>query len=137
MFCRELAAQVRGVTDRIEAKGARVVFIGNGSPAMANAFKEDYDVGSPLYTDPTLAVYNAAGLKRGMGNVFKALANVPRALFKGHFQGRTQGDALQQGGVLVVDTEGRVRYRFTSETGGHHPDLEDVIARIPEAAAAA
>ena len=26
MFCRELAAQVRGVTDRIEQKGARVIF---------------------------------------------------------------------------------------------------------------
>ena len=130
MFCRELAAQVRGVTDRIEQKGARVIFIGNGTPAMATMFKEDFAVRSPLYTDPSLEVYEAAQLKRGLGSVLRAIKNVPRALTKGHMQGRTQGDALQQGGVLIVDTSGAIRYRYTSEVGGDHPDLEDVIAHV-------
>jgi hypothetical protein len=131
MFCRELAAQVRGVTDRIEQKGARVVFIGNGTPAMAGMFKEDFDVRSPLYTDPTLKVYQAADLKRGFGSILRTIKNAPRALAGGHFQGRTKGDPLQQGGVLVVDTKGEIRYRFASNEAGDHPNLEDVIAKLP------
>jgi AhpC/TSA antioxidant enzyme len=125
---------VRGENDKIESKGARVVFIGNGTPTMAAAFREDFDVRSPLYTDPTLGVYKAAGLQRGFGSILKLLGNVPRALFKGHFQGLTKGDGPQQGGVLVIDAGGSVRYRFVSETAGHHPDLADVIVQIPEPA---
>src|SRR6187397_2846565 len=102
MFCRELAAQLRGVEGRIREKGATVTFIGNGSVAMANAFKEDFHVTSPLYTDPSLEVYALAGMKRGMGSLWKAAKNAPRALKAGHLQGLTKGDALQQGGVLVV-----------------------------------
>ncbi len=131
MFCRELAAQVRGVTDRIEAKGAAVVFIGNGTPAMAAMFKEDFDVRSPLYTDPSLAVFKAAEMKRGLGKLWKSVFYAPRALAGGHLQGRTQGDAAQQGGVLVVDRQGEVLYRFASDAPGVHANLEDVIAAIP------
>ena len=88
MFCRELAAQVRGVTPDIEKKGARVVFIGNGTPFMAQAFKEDFGVTSALYTDPTLAVYEAAGMKRGMGSLWKTLKRAAGTLSEGHLQGR-------------------------------------------------
>jgi len=131
MFCRELAAQVRGVSDRIESKGAGVVFIGNGNATMAAAFKEDFDVRLPLYTDPSLEVYKAAQMHRGMGGIWKSIGYAPRALFSGHFQGRTQGDAMQQGGVLVVDPNGGVRYRFVSDAPGQHANLEEVIGALP------
>ncbi len=131
MFCRELAAQVRGVTPDIEKKGARVVFIGNGTPFMAQAFKEDFGVTSALYTDPTLAVYEAAGMKRGMGSLWKTLKRAAGTLSEGHLQGRTQGDAFQQGGVLVVDRSGDVMYAYVGQHAGDHPDLREVVAAVP------
>jgi peroxiredoxin len=134
MFCRELAAQVRGVTPEIERKGARVVFIGNGSPAMAQAFKEDFDVTSALYTDPSLEVYKAAGMKRGMGSLWKTMKRAAGALSEGHVQGRTQGDAFQQGGILVVDRTGDISYAHVSEHAGDHPELSEVVAAVPRTA---
>lgn len=108
-----------------------MTFIGNGSVAMANAFKQDFDVRSALYTDPTLEVYARAGMRRGITSVWKAAKNLPRALRAGHIQGLTKGDALQQGGVLVVDGEGAVVFRHNSDVAGDHPDLERVIDAIP------
>jgi AhpC/TSA antioxidant enzyme len=131
MFCRELAAQVRGVSDEIAKKGADVVFVGNGSPAMAKAFAEDFDVKSPLYTDPSLEAYKAASLQRGMGSIWSSIKKAPRALGGGFFQGLTKGDALQQGGIFVIGTDGSEVYRYASKFAGDHPELSDLIAALP------
>lgn len=118
------------MSKQIEERGARVVFVGNGSPMMASAFAEDFDVRSPLYTDPSLKVYEAVGLQRGMGSVWKTLKAAPRALKGGFVQGRTQGDAFQQGGILVVDREGRELYRYVSAFAGDHPSMDAVLGSL-------
>ncbi len=133
MFCRELAAQVRGVEDRIVQRGAGVTFIGNGNVVMANAFKEDFNVTSPLYTDPSLKVYGLAGMQRGLGSLWKAAKNAPRALAGGHLQGLRRGDGRQQGGVLVVSMSGDLLFEQRSEAAGDHPDLEQVIGALSQA----
>jgi hypothetical protein len=131
MFCRELAAQVRGVQEQILARGAQVVFIGNGTPAMAAGFARDFDIRAPLFTDPTLEAYRAAGLPRGLGSLLKTAKNAARTLAAGHRQGPTRGDTFQQGGVLVIGPAGDLRYRFSSETSGDHPPMAEVLAALP------
>lgn len=106
------------------------MFVGNGSPAMASAFAEDFDVRSPLYTDPSLSVYAAVGLHRGVGSLWGTMKAAPRALKGGFVQGRTQGDAMQQGGVLVVDREGRELYRHVSAFAGDHPSMDAILAAL-------
>ena len=98
---------------------------------MAKAFAEDFDVRSPLYTDPTLEAYRVAGLHRGMGSLWKTLKKAPRALGGGFIQGKTQGDSFQQGGIFVFDRGGRELYRYVSGFAGDHPPLDGVIAALP------
>lgn len=118
------------MSKQIEERGARAVFVGNGSPAMAAMFAEDYGVREPLYTDPSLKAYDAVGFHRGMGSLWGTLKAAPRAMGKGFFQGRTQGDALQQGGIVVVDASGEERYRYVSRFAGDHPSMDALVAAL-------
>jgi peroxiredoxin len=121
--------QVHGVRDQIEAKGAQLVFVGNGAPHMAKAFQEDYGITSQLFTDPSLAAYRALGLRK-TGKILKALAAAPRAMMAGFFQGKTQGDAMQIGGVFVVDKRGDVVFAHKSDAAGDHPSTDAILAAL-------
>jgi hypothetical protein len=125
---------LRGELDRIRKAGAELVFIGNGAPHFAEAFKKDYDIVSPLYTDPSRKAYDAAGLKHGAGNVLKSMKHALRAMSKGHFQTRVQGSAWQQGGVLVIDRGGDLLYSYASQEGGDHPPVSDIHAALARTA---
>ena len=115
-------AQLGHITDAIHQAGARLVVVGNGTPAMAARFAAEKPLDASLYVDPSLKVYEAAGLKRGVGATFNpasVMAGI-RALRKGHFQTSTQGDPWQQGGTFVVWPGGEVNYRHVSGFAGDH-----------------
>jgi peroxiredoxin len=124
---------LRGEVDRIHAAGADLVFIGNGAPHFAEGFKKDYGVTSPLFTDPSRKAYDAAGLKYGAGSILRSLKHAARAMRKGFFQGRVQGSAWQQGGVLVIDRGGEVLYSYASQEGGDHPPVADIHTALAAA----
>ena len=50
---------MRGRRAEIEAAGARLVFVGNGSVAHARRFREKHVPESEVYTDPELTAYTA------------------------------------------------------------------------------
>jgi hypothetical protein len=102
------------------------VFIGNGSPLMAQDFREQFGIDAPLYVDPSLATYRALGL-HAKGSLLKAMKAVPRALLAGHTQGLVKGDAMQLGGVFVVAPGGRVLFEQRSETAGDHADPRAIL----------
>lgn len=132
MFCREQAAQLHGEKKRIEALGARLVFVGNGSPSMAQDFREQFAIEAPLYVDPSLTTYRALGL-HAKGSLLKAMKSVPRALLAGHTQGLVKGDAMQLGGVFVVAPGGRVLFEQRSETAGDHADPSAILEALRSA----
>lgn len=115
----------------LEAKGARLYVIGNGGPSFIAGFREQTGFNGPIYTDPSLAVYRAAELKRGIARTLdpRSLGKGIKAFVEGHRQGRTQGDAWQQGGVVVVAPSGEVRWHYASE----RPDDRPSAAQIAEA----
>jgi len=130
MFCREQAAQLRGERKRFEERGARLVFVGNGSPTMAKEFRDQFGIEEPIYVDPSLRAYQALGL-RSKGSILKALAATPRALLGGHLQGLTKGDQNQLGGVFVIDRSGDVLFEQRSEYAGDHASVEAIVAALP------
>jgi hypothetical protein len=97
-----------------------------------DGFRETTGFPGPIYTDPSLAVFEAAGLRRGL------LATVgPRAalaalgsLTRGFRPGRTQGDPLQQGGVLVVTPAGEITWRHVSRFAGDNASPAEVLAGL-------
>jgi hypothetical protein len=107
-----------------------VVAIGSGTPAMAADFVEQFSVPFPVYTDPERSSYRLAGMKRRLGLGLKTAGRAQRALQGGHRQGRTQGDPWQQGGVLLVDGEGRVSWQHVDDGAGDHASMEAVIVAV-------
>jgi AhpC/TSA antioxidant enzyme len=139
VFCREQAVQLHRVRDEIHARGAELFIIGNGAPNFARAFREDFGIATPVYTDPSLATYRLLDFKRGVTDALLSLkvwANAARALSGGFRQGWFQGDAWQLGGVLVVRADGTVAYRYVSAAAGDHPPVADVLLALGPAAVA-
>lgn len=119
---------MRGEVDAIRELGAELAVIGNGTPAQAKDFAAEYDLPFPLYVDPKLEAYRAAGLRRGVLDTLNAstFTHAIRALRTGARQGLTKGDPWQLGGAFVVAPGGRVAFRHVSRDAGDHADLEKV-----------
>jgi hypothetical protein len=116
--------------DDIHRAGAELFVIGNGSPSFMDGFRETTKYDGALYTDPSLEVYKAAGLKRGMSLTFNprsALAGA-RALKGGFRQGKTQGDPFQQGGTLVIAPGGTILFAHADAYAGGGAKLDDLLA---------
>jgi hypothetical protein len=123
---------LRPEVDAIHKLGAELVVVGNGKPLFASAFREDMNLDTPLYVDPKLATYKAAGLKRGIWRTIgpPAWMNGIRAFSKGFRQSSVKGDPWQEGGVFVVLPNGNVPYSYISEAAGDHPDPKEVISAL-------
>lgn len=132
MFCREQVAQLRDAHDAIVERGARLLVVGNGTPAMARDFAEGRDVPFELVVDPSRKTYRTAGFNRSGGRFLipRILTNGARATGRGFRQGRTRGDPVQLGGVLVIAPPGEVKMHFVSETAGDHPTTEDILRAL-------
>ena len=137
MFCREQAAQLRGRLDDIRALGAELVVVGNGSVAHARAFADAQGLDCPVFTDPGRETYAAAGLRRSVGSSvnLRTMRHAARARKRGHRQGAVQGDAWQQGGVLVIATGGEILFRYVSREAGDHPEPDDLLEVLRESVA--
>jgi hypothetical protein len=135
VFCREQVAEVQTHAAELEAAGADVVVVGNGSVVEAAAFATEYAGLLRVLTDPAREAYCAFGMQRGwrtaanVGTVSRAV----RARARGYRQAAgPQGDPLQQGGVLVFEAGGRERWRFISRVAGEYPPIEAVLAALPK-----
>ena len=124
--------QLHRKIDAIHAAGAEVHVIGNGTPNFIAGFREETGWKGPVYTDPSLAVYKAAQLERGVGKTLdpRSLGGAFRALVHGQRQGRTQGDAWQQGGALVIATDGTIRFHHISKRPDDTASPEQILAAL-------
>ena len=124
--------QVHRRADDIRAAGAELIVIGNGAPHFIAGFRELTGYTGVLYTDPTLAAYEAAHLERGVTTVLNPRALMPtlKAFARGGKQGLTQGDTWQQGGVMVVAPDGTVLYHHASKRPGDNASPDDIVAAL-------
>ena len=123
--------QLHRAMDKFEAKGAALHVIGNGTPNFIAGFREQTMFDGPVYTDPSLAVFKAAELKRSLAATIdpRGILGGIRAFAAGHRQGRTQGDATQQGGVLVIKG-GEIVWHHASERPGDNASAEQILAAL-------
>lgn len=119
----------------LAASGARIVVIGNGAPMFIAGFRETTGYEGPIYTDPSLAVFAAAGLVRSMRATLSLRAAVRSvgALGRGARQGRTQGDAWQQGGVVVIKPGGDVVWTHASSGPGDNASADEILRALAAA----
>jgi alkyl hydroperoxide reductase subunit AhpC len=132
MFCREQAARLGQRKDEIEAKGAKLIAIGNGHAQWAADFIEAESVDFPVYIDPAKRVYELFGMQHGRLKVInrKSLAHGARATSRGFRQSAVRGDPFQNGGVVVLDGHGDIRYAHVESVAGDLADLDEVLAAL-------
>ena len=121
---------MRGYVDRIRGAGAELYVVGNGNAAQAKAFAAEQDVSFPLYTDPSLATYEAAGFRNEIKVNPKVLWRSMKAMAEGHFQTLTQGTTSQNGGAYVFDRGGEELFAFVSADASDHPDPERFLEAL-------
>ncbi|MEC8379402.1 MAG: peroxiredoxin-like family protein [Myxococcota bacterium] len=112
----------------LNASQIEVAAIGNGTVLMAQDFKESFDVPFPLFTDPSRKSYKWMNLKSNVASSLslKMIRRGFDASRSGHRQGKTQGNALQQGGEALFDTNGRAVWRYVSQSPGDHASPEQI-----------
>lgn len=121
--CRAQVKELWARNAQYEAKGCVLVFIGNGSTQHVKGFKKDFGIDVPVYTDPSLAIYQAAGFKKSvLGTIGpKAIMAGQKLRSAGHVSDGIQGSAFQQGGVLCIDTQGKLLFGYVSKHLGDYP----------------
>jgi len=132
VFCKQQLAEISPLLDRVQRVGARIVVIGQGSIEEARVFRDTEKLTLPLLTDPSRASYCALDMRRGLTSVLRASVVVRawstwRAGFR---QSHVAGDALQQGGVVVIAPGGVERFRFISREAGDHPAPADILTAL-------
>ncbi len=116
----------------IDALGIRVACIGNGTVARARAFAARHglaDKALTLLTDPSGEAYEAAALARSLWATLGPQGIYHHALLigRGHFVTGIQGDLARQGGALLIDTAGRVRFVHRSRGIGDAAPTEALV----------
>jgi hypothetical protein len=130
---------LRPHADEFAKAGGKLALVGNGWPAMAKSWAEHvgFQPSVAMLTDPTRKAYDLAGMKRStVLTLFNplSLARWGLAFLRGFRQGRTAGDAWQQGGALVVQPGGKICWRYVSLGPGDHPSPARLLAALRQAA---
>ncbi len=130
--CRAHATQVWSDREKYEKGGARIHFIGNGTPSYILRFKEDLGImDASILTDPSLESFRAAGFRKGFlaSHGPRSMVNGAKLLAQGHQQklpGGGAGSVWQLGGIIVVKPDGKVAYQYVSEALGDFPPEKDI-----------
>jgi len=116
-----------------EGKGAGVVVIAMGLPAMAADFRDEYRIPFPVLVDQKRVSYKALGLKRAgwmkllgpvvwkyIGSVFKFGVSLPS---KGQ-------DPHQLGGTVVVRRGGQVAFVHSAQHAADNASVDQMLGAL-------
>jgi hypothetical protein len=131
LFCKEQASEMRSHKSEIEDLGGRLAFVGSGTTAQAQNFRDHFVPGCAVFTDPSSYTYRTIGAKDSMSSTVAGFAlHGARALRHGYLQTWMHPRAFQQGGVLVACPENRTAFAYISRVAGDHPPLSSVLGAL-------
>jgi peroxiredoxin len=132
-------AQLRHAREEIENAGGRVVLVGMGTVAQTRDFVARFEVPFPMISDPDQHLYRDFALERmsplGFLSPTTALRGIA-AMAQGHTMGLPEGDVRQLPGVVIVDPEGGIPYRYDGHSPADHPEpaiLVEILAGLKSA----
>lgn len=114
----------------LQRLGVAMVLVGSGPPAALAAFIRDMALarrGLTVVTDPSLAAFRAAELRRPRLHPLRAARETLRELAAGYAPGRVVGDGRQLGGAFLIDDSGRIVYHHRSRSPGDLIDSSDIV----------
>jgi peroxiredoxin len=130
--CSQQVDALVPVSQALHDLGVRLVLLGNGQPEHLKAFVERLKLaGYPfeLFTDPSRAAYRAVGLTRSLWRVFGPTALAREVLVRtmGYTSTALEGDVLQQGGVGLLDRQGKLRFFAEPEVAAKPVAIERIV----------
>jgi peroxiredoxin len=130
--CAEQVTELAPRLDELARAGVRVVLVGNGTKEQLVAFMARQAlVGAAVdvVTDPSLRAYEALGLVRSAWATVgpRALYQLARAMGAGFPHRLVEGDPTQQGGAILVDERGVVRFIHRNRSLGDHASASDLV----------
>jgi peroxiredoxin len=126
--CRAQVDKVWKNKEALQKTGNKIIFVGNGTAEMINGFKEELNImDAPIFTDPTMEIFDACGLNRGLKYLLnaKAILQAGKLYKEGYTQGtqkKENGAHTQMGGIMAIKPPGQVTYHFASEYLGDFDD---------------
>jgi hypothetical protein len=127
---------LRGAADEIAARGAGLVFVGNGRTERAAQFAREKGLERPgisVVTDTRAETYRAAGFERSVAGVLgspRAAVAAVRAATRGFVITGVDGDPWELGGVFVMKPPAEMAYRRAAAFAGDHAPLEEILASL-------
>ena len=122
-----------------KAIDANLVLIGQGTQRQAANFRRRQGIQLPVLADQELVSYRAAGAKvAGVRDLLSPMVVARGAMASVRektIQTRTQGDAAQLGGTLVVAADGRITWAHMSTDAGDNASPEEILAAVKDAVA--
>lgn len=130
------------IESTLSDNGVRLVFIGNSTPEQTNEFLEitTVNVCGDLYSDPQLGLYKLFDLKRGrirsllmplISGISKyGMKGVKEGVKLGYETSHLAGDSWQQGGTVILDQEGNIKYVHIEEHPADWPDMKEVLPLV-------
>jgi hypothetical protein len=127
-------AQLRYHEDQFADVGARIVTISFGPAAQAPAWLDETESPFPLLIDARRDVYAAYGMRRSLrGSLSLSAIRRDRELRKAGYKTRgLEGDMLQLGGDVIVDSGGIVRLLRLSRFPGDAEPVHSVLHMLAE-----
>lgn len=123
IFCREHVAQLRRLKD------LNIVFVTLGNVEQTEAFRQKMQSPHRFICDPEKALYHHFDLPRGgLTQVLspQVFVRAIGATLQGHSNARTGQDPLQMPGVIVIGTDGEVRWQYRSRNAADNPPPDEI-----------
>ena len=133
-FCRAYAVELNRARARFASAGARLILIGQGTPADAARFRLHLHIDLQVVTDADRVTYLWAGTKLATVDELIGPVVVWRALLRMVRQrvviGHNTADEAQLGGSIVVTPDGRVAFTHISRDASDVAPPAEILAAI-------
>ncbi len=118
--------------DEFVRKDAELVVIGCGKPSHIKEFKEVTGYSGKILTDPSREAFKILGLTSSLGGLLgsKMFARAISALKQGIKPGSVQGNALQLGGAIIINTDESIEYTYRSSEAADDPPVSEMLAAV-------
>lgn len=130
-MCRQQVSELAAHEQAFIDNHRHLVVIGSAQPDALGEFRKTTGYRGTLLTDPSCEAFALLGYTRGILSLvgWRPLAASIEAVRSGFRPGAVHGNAMQNGGALVVDTDGSRLFVYRSEKAGDHPTVSQLLGR--------
>lgn len=133
-FCRAYAVELNRARTRFADAGARLILVGQGTPADADRFRRHLGIELQVLTDADRVTYLWAGTKLATLDELIGPLVVGRALVRMARErvviGHNTADEAQLGGSIVVTPGGQVLFAHISRDASDVASPADILAAV-------